>query len=95
MLDEATSSIDSKTDQILIQAMKEYFTDRTVVTAAHRPDTILDADVVAILDGGKLVEFGRPDELMKGDSRLKGLLKHAHLQEKKVYWNGFLVRRWP
>ena len=50
-----------------------------MVTVPHRPDTILDVDLVALLDGGRLVEFGVPEELIKEDSRLKDLVKHTNL----------------
>lgn len=79
LLDEVTSSIDAETDRILKDVMREAFKDCTVVTVAHRPETIQEAEVVAILDAGALVEFGVPGELMKGESRLKDLLKHADL----------------
>lgn len=76
LLDEVTSSIDADTDGVLRAIVKEKFKDCTVIT--HRPETILEADVVAVLDGGELVELGVPQQLMKVDSRLKRLLKHAN-----------------
>lgn len=79
LLDEVTSSVDADTDQILKEVMREEFKDCTVITVAHRPETIISANVVALLDGGALVEYGRPDELMKEDSKLKDLLKRADI----------------
>ena len=79
LLDEVTSSIDAETDRTLKDVMREEFKNCTVVTVAHRPKTILDADLALVLDGGVLVESGVPDELMKGESRLRALLKLAHL----------------
>jgi ATP-binding cassette subfamily C (CFTR/MRP) protein 1 len=79
LLDEVTSSIDAETDRILKDVMRHEFQDCTVVTVAHRPETIQDADVVAVLDGGALIEFGVPNELLKKESKLKILLKHADL----------------
>jgi len=79
LLDEVTSSVDANTDRILKDVMEEEFRDCTIVTVAHRPETILDADVVAVLHEGALVEFGAPKDLMEEESKLKALLKHANL----------------
>ncbi|KAG0653052.1 abc multidrug transporter B [Hyphodiscus hymeniophilus] len=78
LLDEVTSNIDANTARILKDVIKEEFKDSTVIIVAHRPETILDADVVAVLDSGTLVEFGVPSELMKKESRLKYLLEHVN-----------------
>ena len=74
LLDEATSSVDAETDRIVKAVVKEGFRDCTVITVAHRPATILDSDVVVVLEGGKVVEVGNPDELMRKVSKLRSLL---------------------
>lgn len=79
LLDEVTSSIDSETDRILRDVTREEFKDCTVLTVAHRPETILAADVVVVLSEGVLVEYGVPEELMAKDSKLRDLLKHVDL----------------
>jgi ATP-binding cassette subfamily C (CFTR/MRP) protein 1 len=70
ILDEATSNVDLETDR-WIQEVK--FKDRTIITVAHRIETILDADVVALLDKGVLVEFRSLKELIRGASLFKEL----------------------
>jgi len=67
-LDEATANIDIKTDATIQQVMKTEFADRTVLTIAHRLNTIATHDRILVLDAGQLVEFGSPAELLaKGD----------------------------
>lgn len=60
VLDEATSNIDAETDRIMQRIIREEFRDFTVLTVAHRMDTIMDSDRIAVLDGGRLVEFKEP-----------------------------------
>jgi len=80
ILDEATSSIDADTDLIIKKVMQEAFVDCTVVTVAHRPETILACEVVVVLEGGKVVETGEPGVLMeKYGGFLRGLLGEGDL----------------
>lgn len=65
VLDEATSNVDGETDKLMQKIVREEFGDCTIVTVAHRLDTIADSDMVAVLNEGRLVEFGAPGELMK------------------------------
>lgn len=67
ILDEATSSVDSDTDVLIQKLIREDFSDFTVLTVAHRLDTIMDSDRVLVLDSGKLIEMGSPEELMKSE----------------------------
>ncbi|KAJ7578610.1 P-loop containing nucleoside triphosphate hydrolase protein [Mycena floridula] len=65
ILDEATSAIDYKTDAVIQQTLRtELKNDVTVITIAHRLQTIMDADKILVLDSGHLVEFGTPMELL-------------------------------
>ncbi|KAJ7578665.1 P-loop containing nucleoside triphosphate hydrolase protein [Mycena floridula] len=65
ILDEATSAIDYKTDAVIQQTLRtELKNDVTVITIAHRLQTIMDADKILVLDTGRLVEFGTPLELL-------------------------------
>ncbi|KAF8803422.1 multidrug resistance-associated ABC transporter [Phlegmacium glaucopus] len=66
ILDEATSAIDHKTDSIIQSTLRnELGTDVTVLTVAHRLQTIMDADKIMVLDSGKIIEFDSPQELLQ------------------------------
>ena len=64
VLDEATSSMDNETDRLMQELIRSEFKDWTVVTVAHRLDTILDSDKIAVLDQGRLMEYDSPDRLL-------------------------------
>ena len=65
ILDEATSSVDTRTELLVQQAMTELRRDRTSFIIAHRLSTIRDADLIVVLDDGRLVEQGSHSELLK------------------------------
>ncbi|KAG6813437.1 hypothetical protein H0H92_011134 [Tricholoma furcatifolium] len=69
ILDEATSAIDYKTDAIIQTTLRTQLgSDVTIITIAHRLQTIIDADRVMVLDAGKIVEFDAPQVLLQKDS---------------------------
>jgi ATP-binding cassette, subfamily C (CFTR/MRP), member 1 len=63
LLDEATSNVDGETDKLMQRLVREEFNEHTIITIAHRLDTIMDSDIVIVLDAGRLVEVGPPSEL--------------------------------
>ena len=65
ILDEATSSVDSRTELQIQQAMTELRRDRTSFIIAHRLSTIRDADLIVVIDGGRIVEQGSHAELLE------------------------------
>jgi ATP-binding cassette subfamily B protein len=65
VLDEATSSVDARTELRIQQGMMELMKGRTSFIIAHRLSTIRDADTVLVVDAGKIVERGSPEELVK------------------------------
>ena len=64
ILDEATSSVDTRTEMHIQQAMIALMKDRTSLIIAHRLSTIRDADVIVVIDGGRVAEAGRHEELI-------------------------------
>ncbi|KAK6858071.1 multidrug resistance-associated protein [Apiospora arundinis] len=65
ILDEPTSSVDNQTDAQMQQVIRDEFRGHTVVMIAHRLSSLIDFDKVAVLDNGRLVEFGPPAELLE------------------------------
>ena len=65
ILDEATSAVDQKTEEIITKAIDELFKDSTVITIAHRINTVKKCDKIAVMDQGKIVEFDSTDKLIK------------------------------
>ena len=65
MMDEATASVDLDTDALIQRAVRECFAHCTVLTIAHRLNTIMDSDKVLVLDQGTVSEYGPPTELLK------------------------------
>lgn len=80
VLDEATAAVDVQTDAMLQTTLRSpLFAHRTIITVAHRINTILDSDRVVVLDKGEVVEFDAPLELIKKRGVFYGLVKEAGL----------------
>lgn len=78
ILDEATSDMDLETDRIAQDTIRKHFHGRTIVTVAHRLETIMDSDKIAVMDSSRLVEYGRPEDLSSNPaSALSRLLAHG------------------
>lgn len=65
ILDEATSSIDARTEEVVQRVIRRKFPGHTIIAVAHRLDTIMDFDKVAVLEAGRLVEFDSPYSLLE------------------------------
>ena len=74
LLDEATSSLDSESEKLIQTALAELQKNRTTIVIAHRLSTIENADLIIVLDKGKIIEKGKHEELIK----LKGLYANLH-----------------
>ena len=83
VFDEATSSLDSSTEQAIQQTLKQVSTTTTTVVVAHRLSTIVDADQILVMDGGKIIERGSHSELMqqKGEYRRMWDLQQETVEE--------------
>ncbi|KAF2731990.1 ABC multidrug transporter-like protein [Polyplosphaeria fusca] len=65
VLDEATSSLDGNTDHHIQKLLRSKFASHTIIAVAHKLDTILDFDKVAVMHRGRLVEYGEPYQLLE------------------------------
>ncbi|XP_070536031.1 ATP-binding cassette sub-family C member 9-like [Ptychodera flava] len=78
IMDEATASVDMKTDAILRNVIQTAFADRTVLTIAHRIASIVDSDMVMVLSDGEVVEYDSPRNLLqRPDSVFRSLVEKS------------------
>lgn len=96
ILDEATASVDRRTDQLLHDTLHKSFEDSTIIAVAHRLDTIIDHDYVLVLGLGKVLEYGPPAELIRsggtfsqmvdetGEAMAANLKQRAFAKESEV-----------
>ena len=75
ILDEPTSNVDVETEATVHRVVREEFASCTVLTVAHRLASIMTSDAIIVLDEGRLVEFGKPDELLTKSGWFAKLVK--------------------
>jgi ABC-type multidrug transport system fused ATPase/permease subunit len=63
-MDEATSSVDPQSEEILVRATEEFFADRTQIIIAHRLSTLAKCDRILWLQNGEIVEMGPTEEIL-------------------------------
>ncbi|KAJ5642139.1 hypothetical protein N7490_006139 [Penicillium lividum] len=73
VLDEATSNVDVVSDALMQRIIREQFADCTILAVAHRLETIVDFDKIAVIKDGQLAEFDAPQTLLQRDSAFKEL----------------------
>ncbi|XP_060564564.1 ATP-binding cassette sub-family C member 10-like isoform X2 [Ruditapes philippinarum] len=77
-IDEATASVDLETDMLIQQTIRSEFVDSTVLTIAHRINTIMNSDRVLVMNDGKVAEFAPPGRLLQTQDTLFYKLVHGH-----------------
>jgi ATP-binding cassette subfamily B protein len=82
VFDEATSSLDSKSEQAILKTLDEVAKGRTTIAIAHRLSTIIDSDVIYVLQKGKVVEQGTHAELLKRNKVYAGMWKLQSQQQE-------------
>ena len=84
VMDEATANVDFKTDNLIQEVIRHKFKDPTVLTIAHRLNTIMDYDKVLILDGGRMVEFDKPEILIQNGGIFAELVKNSYARKSEA-----------
>lgn len=85
LMDEATSNIDPNTDLKIQEVIKERFSNSTIVTIAHRLNTIIQYDRIFVLDQGELVEQGAPIDLLNTDTVFRAMVReNGRVFEEKM-----------
>ena len=82
VLDEATSSVDTQTEQIIQQAIQKVLSGRTSFIIAHRLSTVRTADRILVIDGGRILESGSHQELMAKKGRYYELYRNQFRRER-------------
>ncbi|CAG9318093.1 unnamed protein product [Blepharisma stoltei] len=84
MMDEATANVDPKTDRIVHEKVKTMFSKNTMLIVAHRLRTIIDVDLIVVMEEGTCKEMGSPKELVAVENSLfRNLILHTGPQESK------------
>src|SRR5688572_21795660 len=87
ILDEATSSLDSESEEMIQDGLKQLRTGRTTFVIAHRLSTIRSADQILVMEGGEIVERGTHDELLDRDGRYRQLYDKQYKLETNRFIN--------
>ncbi|KAF4552923.1 ABC transporter-like protein 3 [Elsinoe fawcettii] len=77
ILDEATSSVDKESDCIIQSRLQGVFMDSTVIVIAHRLSTVASFDLIAVMEAGRVAEYGPPQQLYKAKGAFRNLVEHS------------------
>jgi len=81
ILDDALSAVDAETEAAILQGLRDALTDRTTIVVSHRITAVRDADLIVVLDEGRMVESGRHEDLFARRGRYWELLRRQQLEE--------------
>jgi ATP-binding cassette subfamily B protein len=82
ILDDALASVDTYTEERILGGLRGYIRNATTIMISHRVSTVRNADQIAVLDHGRIVELGRHDELLALDGYYAGLYSKQQLEEE-------------
>ena len=82
VLDEATANTDSATDELIQATIREVFKNCTIVTVAHRINTVIDANRILVMDAGEAKEFDTPKRLLANNDSLFSSMVDAYGEEQ-------------
>jgi ATP-binding cassette subfamily B protein len=82
VLDDTLSSVDAATEREILDGLREFFHERTTIIVAHRITTVKEADLVVVLDEGRIVEVGSHDELLASGRVYAQLFREQALESE-------------
>ena len=82
ILDDSLSAVDAKTEHLILENLKEERSGKTTIITAHRLSAIVHADLIIVMDNGKIIERGTHDQLIAQDGWYKETYNTQQLEEK-------------
>ncbi|XP_052152165.1 putative ABC transporter C family member 15 isoform X2 [Oryza glaberrima] len=93
VLDEATASVDSATDRIIQEIIRQEFKDCTVLAIAHRMNTVIDSDLILVLGEGSILEYDAPTKLLQREDSTFSKLTKEYSQQSQHFKSSTAMHR--